>query len=129
MATINYQELVSGKTERVFEKLVFRRIQDEMKVVQHHLVNVAKANAELTGGDVGEMQKILVDSFLNTREQVVQNDGDVPNHFSDLEMFMNSIPKEKKDELFMEVFNLFLEEESQKPKGEGKGENHSSSQE
>ena len=118
MATIDYQELVAGKTEKVFEKLVFKRIQDEMKVVQQHLLNVAESNAELTGGDVGEMQKILVDSFLNTKEQVVvKNDGDAPIHFSDLDMFMNSISKEKKDALFMEVFNLFLEDESEKRKG------------
>lgn len=118
MATIDYQELVTGKTEKVFEKLVFKRIQDEMKVVQQHLLSVAASNAELTGGDVGEMQKILVDSFLNTREQVVvENDGDAPIHFSDLEMFMNSISKEKKDALFMEVFNLFLDDESEKRKG------------
>lgn len=115
---IEFKELVNGKVDKVIEKMVFADVKEEMVSIQSQIWAVAQKNAELTGGDVSKMQKILVDSFLNTNEPIVtqKEDGEL-NYFSDLEMFMGSIPSEKKIELFEQVFNLFLDEKKEERKG------------
>lgn len=114
---VEFKELVNGKVDKVIEKMVFADVKEEMVSIQSQIWAVAKKNAELTGGDVSKMQKILVDSFLNTNEPIVtqKEDGEL-NYFSDLEMFMGSIPSEKKIELFEQVFNLFLDEKKEERK-------------
>lgn len=114
---VEFKELVNGKVDKVIEKMVFADVKEEMVNIQSQIWAVAKKNAELTGGDVSKMQKILVDSFLNTNEPIVtqKEDGEL-NYFSDLEMFMGSIPSEKKVELFEQVFNLFLDEKKEERK-------------
>ncbi|MDT0193702.1 hypothetical protein [Exiguobacterium sp. BG5(2022)] len=114
---VEFKELVNGKVDKVIEKMVFADVKEEMVSIQSQIWAVAKKNAELTGGDVSKMQKILVDSFLNTNEPIVtqKEDGEL-NYFSDLEMFMGSIPSEKKVELFEQVFNLFLDEKKEERK-------------
>lgn len=114
---VEFKKLVNGKVDKVIEKMVFADVKEEMVSIQSQIWAVAKKNAELTGGDVSKMQKILVDSFLNTNEPIVtqKEDGEL-NYFSDLEMFMGSIPSEKKVELFEQVFNLFLDEKKEERK-------------
>lgn len=94
---VEFKELVNGKVDKVIEKMVFADVKEEMVSIQSQIWAVAKKNAELTGGDVSKMQKILVDSFLNTNEPIVtqKEDGEL-NYFSDLEMFMGSIRARRK---------------------------------
>lgn len=115
MSSMDFKELMQGKVDPVLRKYVLQRIEEAMKPIQQQLTEVAEDNVSLTGGDLGEIQKIIVDTFLNTQKPLyVTHEEEPPEYYVNVEMFLNSISQEIKEELFVSLLDSLIDTENEK---------------